>query len=334
MFPAWSSLSATSAIRSALVVAAALTLALGSGCVSSSEPDNLVPATAKDDPSLPRFELEDGTKLHLETFGDPADPTVIVLHGGPGGDFRSYQQFTDLEDEFFVVLWDQRGTGLSERVPDEELDGPQYLEDLVEIGAEFSPDAPFHLVGHSWGGAYAAYFAENHPERVSELVLIEPGALNPEAAKSGNVAGIDFFDARFHEYLNSTDYLIPDDDERADYAYLVALAGFGDREDDLLGYPFWRLGYRANVSINDWQGNFDGSHTFDATDGLDAFDGRTLLISGEADGRLGRDFQMEYHAPHLPNLHTYHVADATHSELVMRDEVINITREFMSGGTP
>ena len=48
----------------------------------------LVPATVMSDPALPRFSLTDGRFVHLQTFGDPARPTLIVLHGGPGGDRR------------------------------------------------------------------------------------------------------------------------------------------------------------------------------------------------------------------------------------------------------
>lgn len=307
---------------------------LAAACMGSGEPGNLVPKTIGQDESLPGFVLSDGTVLHLQTFGDPSDPVAIVLHGGPGGDHRAYLKFAELMDSQYVVLWDQRGTGLSARVPPAELNGPRYLDDLNELADAFSPDQSIDLVGHSWGGAYATYYTQNYPERVRNLVLIEPGALNPDAAEEGNTAGIDFFDARFHEYLNATDYLIPSDHERADYAYLISLVSFGERDDRLLGYPFWRIGYHANVGINDWQGNFDGSHTFDATEGLHAFTGRTLLIAGEDDGRLGADFQLEFHAPFLPNLEFQEIPNADHADLIERDDVIDAIRIFLGEGAP
>ena len=51
-------------------------------------PGNLVPKTVEEDPSLPRIEVN-GTTLHAEAFGDPSAPMVMMLHGGPGGDYRS-----------------------------------------------------------------------------------------------------------------------------------------------------------------------------------------------------------------------------------------------------
>ena len=41
------------------------------------------------------------------------------------------------------------------------------------------PDgAPFHLVGHSYGGAVALDFALNHPERLRSLTIIEPSCFH------------------------------------------------------------------------------------------------------------------------------------------------------------
>src|SRR5688572_21844331 len=57
------------------------------GCLDPNEPGNLVPKTVQEDPALPRIEVN-GTLLHAEMYGDPGAPAVVVLHGGPGGDYR------------------------------------------------------------------------------------------------------------------------------------------------------------------------------------------------------------------------------------------------------
>ena len=75
-----------------------------------------VAATVVDDASLPQIEIN-GVRLHAETYGDPSNPVIIVLHGGPGGDYRSQLGARSLADTNFVVFYDQRGAGLSERVP-------------------------------------------------------------------------------------------------------------------------------------------------------------------------------------------------------------------------
>ncbi len=315
----------------------ALTLGLAAVLIACMDPDgtHLVPATVTDDPDLPHLALQDGRLVHLQTFGDPDDPVVIVLHGGPGGDHRDYLHLGSFADAYFVVLWDQRGTGLSERVPDAELDGPTYLADLAFIVDTFSPDRPVSLIGHSWGGAYATYFVQSFPDRVEKLVLVEPGALSRAAAKEANVAPVDFASGELHEMLNTTDYVLPDTDAKADYFYVIALAAFkgtgGGSGTRLLGYAAWRLGYRANIGINTWQGNFDQTYTFDFTTGLEAFTGEVLFITGEPDARLGHAFQVEHHIPHFPGSDVLHLPDATHSELLRRPESLARARALLDG---
>lgn len=312
-------------------IAQSILLAFGlAACAGSGGDGLLVPRTVRDDPTLPRFTLADGRLVHLRTFGDPTAPVLIVLHGGPGGDHRDALGLEVLGEALHVVLWDQRGTGLSERVPDEELDGPTYLADLEHLAQSFSPERPVHLIGHSWGGAYATYFAQNFPERVDRLVLVEPGALNGEAARRANVAAIDLGDGELQEVINTTDYFLPDVDARADYFYVIALAGLR-RGERLLGYDFWRLGYRANLRINTWQGNFDKSYSFDFTTGLSAFQGKVLFVTGIASARLGHDFQVEMHVPHFPEAEVLHLPDAQHGELLRRPETIARVAAFLAG---
>ena len=43
-----------------------------------------VPATVEDDLTLPSVTI-DGVTFHAETFGDPNNPAVVVVHGGPDG---------------------------------------------------------------------------------------------------------------------------------------------------------------------------------------------------------------------------------------------------------
>jgi len=299
-------------------------------CLDSGTDGLLVPLTVRDDTDLPQAPLRDGRLVHLETCGDASSPVVIVLHGGPGGDYRDLLSLEELSDDYFLVFWDQRGTGLSERVPDGELDGPTYLDDLDFLGDEFSPDAPFHLIGISWGGAYATYYLQQHAERLDRVILAEPSALNATAARSANVASVDFFDGELHQYLNTTDYLLPTGDARADYFYVIGLAGTTKR-DALLGYDFWRLGFRANYRINRWQGNFDKSYTFDFTQGLDETESEVLFITGKSDGRLGHDFQVEYQVPYFPHVEVFHMEDAEHVELLRRPESLAAIRDFLGG---
>ncbi|MDX2247924.1 MAG: hypothetical protein SF052_14155 [Bacteroidia bacterium] len=43
-------------------------------------PGLLVPRTVDEDPALPSL-LINGTLLHVETFGTPTDPMILMIHG-------------------------------------------------------------------------------------------------------------------------------------------------------------------------------------------------------------------------------------------------------------
>jgi len=60
--------------------------------------------TVKDDNKLPSFMLSNGIKLHLETFGNPLDTMLLVLHGGPGADYKGLKNLQSLSNHFFTEV--------------------------------------------------------------------------------------------------------------------------------------------------------------------------------------------------------------------------------------
>jgi proline iminopeptidase len=153
-----------------------LTFMIITGCelMDPDESGNLVPETVVEDPTLPSIEVN-GTLLHCETYGDTSNPVIIFLHGGPGGDYRGLRRLSVLSDEYFCVFFDQRGTGLSERLDADEIDLDTYVEDLDAIIDMFADTSKVILIGHSWGGQYATVYISAHSERVSAAVISDPG---------------------------------------------------------------------------------------------------------------------------------------------------------------
>jgi proline iminopeptidase len=142
--------------------------------------DYSVATLVTDDSTLPSQQVA-GFRLHMRTVDGPPDAqTVIVLHGGAGGDFRSLLGLSALSDAHNVVFYDQRGAGLSERVTADRLTLDGYLEELDAVIALTSPDRPVVLIGHSWGAMLASAYMGAHPDRVDRAVLIEPGYLDAE----------------------------------------------------------------------------------------------------------------------------------------------------------
>lgn len=160
--------------------------------------DYSVARLVTDDPTLPSQTIA-GVQLHLRVHEGPTDaPVIIVLHGGPGGDFRSLTALASLSDEFTVVFYDQRGAGLSERVPAEMLTLDGYLTELTAIVDAVSPGATPILIGHSWGAMLAAAYLGQNPDGAQAAVLIEPGYLD--------AAGQAAWQAESERYLSGYTY--------------------------------------------------------------------------------------------------------------------------------
>ncbi|MFI1969877.1 short chain dehydrogenase [Streptomyces cinnamoneus] len=94
-----------------------------------------------------------GIELCVAELGDPADPTVVLLHGYPDSKEIWAEVAHRLRDRFHVVLYDVRGHGRS--TAPRPLRGGFTLEkltdDFLAVLDAVSPEAPVHLVGHDWG---------------------------------------------------------------------------------------------------------------------------------------------------------------------------------------
>jgi pimeloyl-ACP methyl ester carboxylesterase len=89
---------------------------------------------------------------------------------------RQWKALADQLGRFQSVSLDLYGHGNRKRW---HGTGPLRLpEEAAAIGEACPDGAPFHLVGHSYGGAVALRFALEHPERLCSLTLIEPSCFH------------------------------------------------------------------------------------------------------------------------------------------------------------
>lgn len=101
-----------------------------------------------------------GVELCVAELGDPAQPTVVLVHGYPDSKEVWSEVAGRLADRFHVVLYDVRGHGRS--TAPKPLRGGFTLEkltdDFLAVADTVSPDRPVHLVGHDWGSVQAWEF--------------------------------------------------------------------------------------------------------------------------------------------------------------------------------
>jgi proline iminopeptidase len=297
----------------ALMVAA---LALGAGCLDPGDPGNLVPRTVMEDPTLPQIQVN-GTHLHAESFGDPAAPTIIALHGGPGGDYRSMLALKALADDgYHVVFWDNRGAGLSERHDASTYTFDLYLEDLRQVvDATTAPDQPFVFIGHSWGAMYATWFINEYGDyggRLKGAILSDPGAFTKaelDAFMKRYMASVKLTGEQFNDALWSGQFISPDDQARADYLLLtMALRGVpAEHKDPAHLPPFWRLGAvvsSAMLRLADQKG-------FDWTTHLKSFEHKVLFLRSDLDTAHTLESQQQM-AAHYADADIITIAGAGH----------------------
>jgi len=160
------------------------------GCDESlvlSDDGVLVPLTVMEDSSIP-FISVGGVKLHSETIGNPEDPIILVLHGGPGADYRSQLNFKNLaKDSFFVVFYDQRGSGLSERLDKSGFSNVQvFIDELGGVIDHYrkDKDQKVILAGHSWGAMLATAYINQFPDKIDGAILAEPGGFTWEQTEA------------------------------------------------------------------------------------------------------------------------------------------------------
>jgi pimeloyl-ACP methyl ester carboxylesterase len=116
----------------------------------------------------------------LHGSGGPPDTRaprerVVLVHCSAS----SARQWKDLAGQlagFEPVALDLYGHGSRTRW---DGAGPLSLAEEAAAIRHVCPDgAPFHLIGHSYGGAVALRFALDHPERLRSLTLIEPSCFH------------------------------------------------------------------------------------------------------------------------------------------------------------
>jgi proline iminopeptidase len=256
-----------------------------------------------EDAGLPAIEMN-GSRFHLETRGDPANPVIVFLHGGPGGDYRGLLPMGErfdgysLADQYFLVFWDQRSAGLSMRHDKDVLTLDVYTDDLNALLDRFSPGRAALLIGTSWGGMYATQYINAHPDRVAGAVLIEPGPLDGPTFErvKDDMFNLDLGAEWLNDWAWNGRFLSPDDHARMDYERMLGLKDAQPRfhqRTDVDPEPVWRLGAAASRYLQEDGQDDHGVAVYDFTTNLSRYTTPVLFIAGSESEVLGEDFQRE-----------------------------------------
>jgi len=128
-------------------------------------------------------------ELYYETFGDPADPTLLLVNGLGSQCINFPVEWCEMfaTRGYQVVRFDNRDVGLSSK-----LDGTEYaLADMAldavavldAVGAERA-----HVMGLSMGGMIVQRLAIDHPERLLSMTSVMSRTGEPEYGQSSSDA--------------------------------------------------------------------------------------------------------------------------------------------------
>ncbi|HEY8168699.1 MAG TPA: prolyl aminopeptidase [Candidatus Limnocylindrales bacterium] len=126
------------------------------------------------------LDVGDGNRIYWEACGEPAGKPALVLHGGPGsGCGPGMRRWFD-PARYRIVLFDQRQCGrstphASDSTTDLATNTTDHLIADIERLRRHLGIEQWLVWGGSWGSVLAIAYAERHPARVSEMVLLSVG---------------------------------------------------------------------------------------------------------------------------------------------------------------
>lgn len=303
-----------------------LAIALGSiasacqkGELNPATPGNLVARTVDQDLSLPAINVN-GARFHAEAFGHPDSALLIVLHGGPGSDYRYLLNCKTFADNGFrVVFYDQRGSGLSQRHDQDTYTIQLMLDDLTAVVDHYKTSAhqKVFLLGHSWGGMLATAYINAYPDKIDGAILAEPGGFT--FAQMKEYLGRSQRYSPFSETLNDAVYLDQfltgraNDHEMLDYKFEL-WASAEDNGSSPIGnegpLPYWRSG----AVVSNAMFTLAQRDGFDWTTHLHQFQPEVLFVYSENNMAYGEAHAKKVSAAY-PKVQLFRTDDAGHDML-------------------
>ena len=122
------------------------------------------------------FANVNGVRLYYKIVGD-GEP-IVISHGGPGLDHNYILPLGELADDYKIIFYDQRSTGNSSgEVTADSITLNNFAMDLEELRTKLNL-GKINLIGHSWGGGLAVYYAVKYPTNLRSLTVLAGSGLD------------------------------------------------------------------------------------------------------------------------------------------------------------
>jgi proline iminopeptidase len=124
------------------------------------------------------LDVGDGNRVYWEVIGNPEGKPLVYAHGGPGSGCSVNQRRWFDPEKYRAVLFDQRNCGRSTpNAADPAVDlthntTQNLIADMERLREHLGIER-WLVSGASWGSTLALAYAQAHPGRVTEMVIID-----------------------------------------------------------------------------------------------------------------------------------------------------------------
>lgn len=118
----------------------------------------------------------DGVRIHYTDEGN--GPTILLLHANYANLIDWNPWVNRLKGEYRVIRIDIPGHGLTEADPKKDYSMERTVSLVEEILDKLEVQS-LSIAGASLGGTIGLRYAHKNPNKIENLILVSPGALNP-----------------------------------------------------------------------------------------------------------------------------------------------------------
>jgi proline iminopeptidase len=225
----------------------------------------------------------DASKTYYKTFGK-GEP-LLIINGGPGMNSNGFEGMAKtLAENQETIIYDQRGTGKSKlKDLNSKTISMQLMADDIESLRKHLKIEKWSILGHSFGGMLASYYATVYPNRIKKLVLSSSGGVDLTLLHSPNLieAGLSKTEKDSLDYWNNKI-------EKGDTSYTArlgrgrAMAPAYVYDPKFIPVIAERL-TQGNSTINGLLWDDMQKIHFDCKDKLKKFENPVLIIQGKQD---------------------------------------------------
>jgi pimeloyl-ACP methyl ester carboxylesterase len=269
----------------------------------------------------------DGAKFVPDGARMRERPTVVLLHGGPGGDHATFKpRFDGLTDVAQLVYLDHRGNGRSAYGDPAGWNLDQWGDDIRAFCDVLGIERPI-VLGYSFGGIVAQAYATRHVGHAGKLILY---STTPKVDRQETFAVFERLGGARARAVAEQHLTRPDAQSRIDYTEICGplYNRRGAKDPDAT-----ERSVRHDAVSEHWFGPGGQSTRFDFRNGLGRVQCPTLVMAGE-DDPITPISRSELIArclpPHLVRFerfenagHGVHIDDPAGAFAVLRDFILS-----------